>query len=246
MYTKANLLLLAVLTATALSCNSGKQSADETPSQPEETQHDWILLFDGETLHGWHGFNQAEEVGNWVVEDGLLTCLGKTDESNRRVDLVTDVDFSNFELEWEWKISEGGNSGLLYHVVEDPKYRSSHETGPEYQLIDEIGFPGTLESWQLAAANYAMNPADNAKKELKPVGEWNLSKIVYDNGHVEHWLNDQKVVSFEEETPEWNQEKEEGKWKDYPDYKRVNKGKIALQDHGDPIWFRNIRIKELP
>lgn len=246
MHTKAKVLLLAALAVTGLSCNSGDQSANnETASQAGEAASDWVSLFDGESLKGWHGFNQADEVGNWVVEDGMLTCLGKTAEDNPRVDLVTDADFGNFELEWEWKISEGGNSGLLYHVVEDPKYRSSHETGPEYQLIDEIGFPGTLESWQLAGANYAMNPVDNSKKELNPVGEWNVSKIIYDNGLVEHWLNDQKVVSFEEGTPAWNQEKAEGKWKDYPDYKSVNSGKIALQDHGDPIWFRNIRIKEL-
>lgn len=244
MYTKAKVLLLAAFAVTGLSCNSGSQPAnDETVLQAEEGLDDWVSLFDGKSLQGWHGFNQADEVGNWVVEDSLLTFLGRAD--NSRVDLVTDAEFDNFEVEWEWKISEGGNSGLMYHVVEDVKYKAPHETGPEYQLIDEIGFPGTLESWQLAGANYAMHPADNTKKELRPVGEWNLSKIVYDSGHVEHWLNGQKVVSFEEGTPEWNAEKTEGKWKDFPDYKRANRGRIALQDHGDPVWFRNIRIREL-
>ncbi len=238
---------MVVLAAMVCSCNQGTQRDNETEASTEEMTSEWVSLFDGESLAGWRGFNKSDTaVSNWMVEDGVLTCLGKTGGSDIGGDIVSDASFGNFELEWEWKISEGGNSGLMYHVVEDPKYKAPYETGPEYQLIDDIGFPGTLEDWQQAGANYAMNPANNAKKKLSPVGEWNTSKIVYNNGHVEHWLNGQKVVEFQEGTPEWEKERSEGKWKDFPDYKIANVGKIALQDHGDQAWFRNIQIKELP
>ena len=241
----------AALSLGLASCNNpGNQSAGGADSvavnSNADTQGEWISLFDGQTVNGWHGFNKTGSVDNWIVEDGVLTCLGKTGGADVGGDIVTDEEFGNFELEWEWKISPGGNSGLMYHVVEDPKYKGPYETGPEYQLIDDIGFNrGPLEEWQNGGANYAMNPADTTQKELKPVGEWNSSKIVYNNGHVEHWLNGKKVVDFQEGTPEWNKEKSEGKWKDYPDYKITNSGKIALQDHGDRAWFRNIRIKKL-
>lgn len=228
------------------SCGPSTQEEHHEQGDTEAKEDtEWISLFDGVSLNGWHGFNKTEPVDNWVIEDHVLTCLGATGGSDIGGDIVTAREFANFELEWEWKISAGGNSGLMYHVIEDPKYKAPYETGPEYQLIDDIGFPETLEDWQQAGANYAMTPADESKKELKPVGEWNHSKIVYDNGNVQHWLNGEKIVDFEEETPAWERERSEGKWKDFPDYKIANRGKIALQDHGDQAWFRNIRIREL-
>jgi hypothetical protein len=132
----------------------------------------------------------------------------------------------------------------MYHVVEDPKYKAPYETGPEYQIIDDIGFPGKLEEWQKAGADYAMN-LPNEKKILKPVGDWNTSRIIFNKGHVEHWLNGEKIVEFEKGTDKWNKEKSEGKWKDYPDYALTNKGRIALQDHGNKAYFRKILIREL-
>jgi hypothetical protein len=216
-----------------------KRIMEHTPT------NEWISLFDGNTLTGWHGFNKTKPVHNWIIEDGALTCLGSTGGNDFGGDLVTDQDFSDFELEWEWKILKGGNTGLMYHVVEDEKYKAPYETGPEYQLIDDVGYPGRLEDWQLTGANYAMNAPDQSKKVLNPVGEWNQSKIIYQRGHVEHWLNNIKIVSFVEGSPAWNEEKKNGKWKDFPDYKITNRGKIALQDHGDREWFRHIRIKVL-
>ncbi len=226
-----------------VACGSGTRTYVQQVK--DGLQGEWIMLFDGVSLHGWHGFNKPGMVDNWVVEDGVLTCLGKTGGGDIGGDIVTAREFGNFELEWEWKIAEKGNSGLMYHVVEDPKYRAPYETGPEYQLIDDAGFGDKLEEWQKAGANYAMNVADERKKKLYPAGEWNTSRIIYRDGHVEHWLNGQKIVAFAERTPEWDKEKNEGKWKDFPDYKISNKGKIALQDHGDRAWFRKIRIREL-
>lgn len=229
------------------SSNQQENSTDSTQAiaASETAQGQWIDLFDGQSLAGWHGYNKTAPVKNWEVKDGVLACTGKGNKEDFGGDIVSDQEFGNFELEWEWKIAEGGNSGVMYHVVEDAIYRAPYETGPEYQMIDDEGFPAKLEEWQMTGANYAMNTADKNQKELKPVGEWNTSKIIYDNGHVEHWLNGKKIVDFEEGTEEWEKEKSEGKWKDYPDYKIANRGKIALQDHGDSAWFRNIRIRPL-
>lgn len=228
------------------SCGSAnKLKIKEENNTVDVSKKKWVDLFDGTSLKGWHGFNKKDAVTNWVIEDGVLTCLGKTGGSDFGGDIVTEKEFGNFELKWEWKISKKGNSGLMYHVVEKPKYRAPYETGPEYQMIDDIGFGKILEKWQMAGANYAMNPADEQKKKLNAVGEWNTSRIVYKDGKVEHWLNGQLIVSFLERNPEWNREKSEGKWKDYPDYKIADRGRIALQDHGDRAWFRKIRIREL-
>jgi hypothetical protein len=117
------------------------------------------------------------------------------------------------------------------------------ETGPEYQLIDDAGWPEPLEEWQKTGANYAMHNAE--QKTLHPVGQWNTSRILVKNGHVEHWLNGKKVVEYQLWTDEWREKVKTGKWKDYPGYGSARQGHIALQDHGSPVWFRNIMIREL-
>jgi Domain of Unknown Function (DUF1080) len=203
----------------------------------------WVSLFDGKTLNGWHGYNKTGTIINWEIEDGAMVCLGAAADANGG-DIVTDEVYENFELKWEWKISPGGNSGVMYHVVEDAKYGAPYQTGPEYQLIDDIGFPEKLEEWQKTGADYAMNLTNN-KKKLKPVGEWNTSKIVFDKGHVTHWLNGKKIVEFVAWDAAWAKKKKEGKWKDYPDYGLAKKGLIALQDHGHKVYFKNIMIKTL-
>lgn len=234
-----------LLTVAAVSCGNPTESetAEKESTAATPVNSEAISLFDGKTLAGWHAFNKPGEIKNWVVEDGAMVCLGAA-KGDSGGDIVTDKQFSNFELSWEWKVDKGSNSGVMYHVIEDPKYKAPYETGPEYQIIDDIGFPDKLEDWQKAGADYAMTPA-NDKKKLMPVGEWNTSKIVYNNGHVEHWLNGEKIVEFEAGTPEWNKEKETGKWKDFPDYGSVKSGRIALQDHGNKAYFKNIKIKEL-
>jgi len=222
-----------------IACASFTISTNKMTTGNEE----WISLFDGKTLNGWHGYNKTGTIQNWAIEDGALVCLGAAKDAHGG-DIVTDKAFENFELKWEWKISKEGNSGVMYHVVEGPKYEAPYQTGPEYQLIDDTGFPQKLEEWQKTGADYAMN-LPNDKKKLKPVGEWNTSKIVFDKGHVEHWLNGQKIVEFQAWDAKWQKEKQEGKWKDYPDYGLAKTGLIALQDHGNKAYFKNIMIKVL-
>jgi hypothetical protein len=213
------------------------------PEKHPSNKKNWITLFDGKSLQGWHGYNKTGEVENWIVADGALVCLGAANGLSGG-DLVTNQHFANFELTWEWKIDKGSNSGVFYHVVENPKYKKPSETGPEYQIIDEVGFPAKLEPWQLTGADYAMN-APSDKKKLKPVGEWNTSKIIFDHGQVEHWLNGERIVCFQAWTPAWHLQKTTGKWKDYPDYGAAKSGPIVLQDHGNKAYFRNISIREI-
>lgn len=203
----------------------------------------WIPLFDGKSFKGWHGYNKTGAIENWAIEDGAMVCLGAAPDAHGG-DIVTDIAYENFELKWEWKITKEGNSGLMYHVVEGEKYHAPYETGPEYQMIDDIGFPQKLEEWQKTGADYAMT-VPNDKKKIKPVGEWNTSKIVFNKGHVEHWLNGEKIVEFQAWDAKWLNEKQEGKWKDYPDYGIAKKGLIALQDHGHKAYFKNMMIKVL-
>ncbi|MDR2038683.1 MAG: DUF1080 domain-containing protein [Bacteroidales bacterium] len=209
-----------------------------------EKAEGWQLLFDGETLNGWRNYNGTELTAPWVVEDGTLSALGKGSDENGYI--VTNQPYENFELLFDWKISEGGNSGLLYHVLERPGYNVPYLTGPEFQIIDNIGFPGKLENWQMACADYAMYPADLSKATLKPAMEWNTYRIVFDNGHVEHWLNGVKVVEFKAWSEDWFVKKNSGKWENAPEYGLAHKGVFCLQDHGDRSWFRNIKVKELP
>lgn len=235
-YTTISALLTLALLAGACSSKLNTLSG-------EEKKAGWQLLFDGQTTNGWHTYG-APAVRGWEVRNGELIALGQAGHEGSANDIVTDREFENFELSLEWKISPGGNSGIFFNVVEDAKkYPTVYATGPEYQLVDDIGFPQKLEDWQKSAANYGMHPP--ARSVLKPVGEFNLTKLVVNKGHVEHWLNGVKVVDYQMWTPAWENLVKTGKWKDFPGYGRAKRGRIGLQDHGNQIWFRNIKLREL-
>jgi len=209
----------------------------------QEKQDGWKLLFDGQTLNGWKNYN-APGISGWSAQDGNLASSGTGGDSTGYI--ITDKKYDNFELAFDWKIAAEGNSGVMYHVTESKKFNTPYMTGPEYQLLDDVGFPQKVENWQLTGADYAMHIADTTAKKLKPVGEWNTSKIIFNNGHVEHWLNGSKIVDFEAWTPEWFVLKNSGKWTSAPEYGLSETGYISLQDHGSKAWFRNMKIKELP
>lgn len=205
-----------------------------------EKEDGWKLLFDGKTTKGWRGFNRDSIGSGWTVEGGFLIAPGLGGDIGG--DVISEEQFENFDLKLEWKVTEGGNSGIFFHVLEGD-YPAVYATGPEYQLIDDIGFPQKLEEWQSTGANYAMNPPKNAK--IKPAGEWNSSEIIVNGPHVTHYLNGIKVVEYELWSEEWEELVKNGKWKNYPDYGKAKKGHLGLQDHGNKIYFRNIKIKVL-
>ena len=262
MNTRTSLLILTGLVAMSLAC---APAADPVPAEDPapadscaginaltdaERAEGWTLLFDGQSLDGWHGYS-GKSLDSWTIEDCAIKSKGTEDNyatessgGDLRGDIVTDGEYENFELGIDWKTTTGGNSGLMYGVVEDEQYDAAWKTGPEYQFLDDVGFPEPLEDWQLAGANYAMHAA-SADKLLEPVGEWNTAKIVVNGNHIEHWLNGRKVLEFERWGDEWNALKNSGKWAEAPDYGDSKVGRIVLQDHGSVFWFRNIRIREI-
>ena len=171
-------------------------------------------------------------------------------------------EFEYFELSLEWKISKGGNSGILYHLKEG--YGDPSTIAPEYQLIDDVNYaqmhtadlksynaqfgakhPELLQDWQKTGADYAMYSPDEKDKVLHAVGEWNTTKIVVAHGKTEYWLNGVKLFSFEPWSKDWYARKKSGKWADSDNYGKFKTGYISLQYHGSSLWFRNIKIKPL-
>ena len=237
------IFFILALAGAVLSC---EQKPNTLTSK--EKADGWVLLFDGQTLNGWRDFNGTSLTGPWEVQDGTIWTDGKGDDSNGYI--VTDREYANFDLKWEWKIARGGNSGLIYHAVEGPQFNVPYITGPEYQIIDDDnweevnGYP--LEPWQRCAVDYAMYVPDFETRILKPAGEWNQSEIIFDNGHVTYLLNGKVTVEFDAWTPDWFARKNAGKWSHAPEYGLSRTGHISIQDHGYPASFRNIKIKELP
>ncbi len=234
------ILTAFIIITFAMVLSSFNKQKDNTLTAAEK-KAGWKLLFDGKTLNGWRMY-QSKPADCWGAKDGEIYCKGsKEDKSDLRADLVSTEKFDNFELSIEWKIAAQGNSGIMYHVTED--LGAAYLTGPEYQLIDDDGYPGKLEDWQKTAADYAMYPTTS--RPVKPVGQFNVTKIVVNGSHREHWLNGVKVVEFEAWSDDWNQRKANGKWKDTPEYGMNKSGHICLQDHGSGVWFKNIKIRQL-
>lgn len=203
----------------------------------------WKSLFDGKTTKGWHNYGKKDISPLWKVEDGALVMSQKG-----AGDIVTDKEYENYEFELEWKISEGGNSGIYYLVHENlTKYAKGWNTGPEMQILDDNKHPDAtkgIDGNHQASALYDLIPA-NKNKQLKPVGEWNKIGIIVNNGKVEHWLNGAKVVEYDLNSPEFLALVKGSKFTPFPEFAKFRKGRIALQDHGDLVWFRNIRIRKL-
>ncbi|MDA1120663.1 MAG: DUF1080 domain-containing protein [Bacteroidetes bacterium] len=244
--TRANInQITCLLILFSISCSQQKQAGEVTSTTPEP-EPEWVTLFDGQTLNGWKRYN-ADEIGSlWNVEDGIIACFseGGGEASSSGGSLITVKQYGNFELSLEFKLSPDGNSGIMYHIVESDSFPYAYSTGPEYQLADDGTDAYSSESNKITAANYDMHPA-SADKKLNPVGEWNTAGIVYNNGHVEHWLNGEKVLEFEEGGEDWNSRYNKSKWVEYPGWNQFKKGSIGIQDHGNYTWFKNIRIREL-
>jgi len=205
----------------------------------KEMKEGWELLFDGKSVDNWKTFNGGAVTG-WKIINGELHNSGVG--SDHGGDIITKKQYTNFELYLEWKVTSESNSGIFFHVQEGLT-NAIYESGPEYQLIDDKGWPTQLEAHQYSGANYAMHVPQNAK--VVPIEEWNTTLIIVNGPHVEHWLNGTKVVEYELWTDEWNALKVKSKWAEASNYGMSKTGHIGLQDHGGLTMFRNMKIREL-
>ena len=198
---------------------------------------DWRPLFNGTDFTGWRGYKGAPVPTRWKVEDGVI-ALGT---EGGQGDIVTTEEFGDFELELDWKVSEGGNSGIFYFVQEPADAPYTWSSGLEMQVLDDARHSdGKLPSHRAGALYDLIEPA---KAAAKPVGEWNKVRIVVRGGTIEHWLNGERIVATTYGDAAWNARVAQSKFKTMPHFARVPRGRIALQDHGDRVWFRNIRIR---
>src|SRR5579864_778819 len=197
----------------------------------------WISLFDGTSLKAWRGYKSNTVPTGWRVADGALVKEGSVG------DIMTSDEFGDFELELEWKIGEAGNSGVFYRGTEE--YDHIYWSAPEYQLLDDEKASDNKTRLTCAGAAYAVYPSPPG--HLKPVGQWNATRIVARGAHIEHWLNGVKLVDYELGSPDWAARVKISKFAAWPNYGRAKSGHIALQgDHAGSLGFRNIRIREVP
>ena len=223
-----HLMLGLALTAFA----TGAMAADHTLTRAEK-KAGWTLLFDGKTTKGWRAFKQAEIGPGWKVENGVLFPDPKVAK-----DIVTKGDYANFELSFEWRISKGGNSGVMFHVI--PEGSETYESGPEYQILDNSrGVP----PGEQAGALYAL--VAPAMDMTKPVGEFNQARLIVDHGKVQHWLNGMEVARYQIGSPEFKALVAASKFRRWPVFATGTTGGIALQNHGNDVGFRNIKIRVL-
>ncbi|PRX54884.1 uncharacterized protein DUF1080 [Flagellimonas meridianipacifica] len=209
-----------------------------------EKEQGWTLLFDGESLKGWHLYNKPDstQFSGWQVKEGTLFC-DATDETKVFGDLVTDREYENYELVFDWQMAIRGNGGVFINVQESPEYRSTYQTGPEYQLLEPahsdtntpLKRPGCL--WGISPQ---LNPA-----QAKITGQWNTSKIVQNDGKIEFYLNGKLTAKEDLKSREWRDKIANSNFKDAPNFGKATQGKIALQNWYFDSWFRNIKIREL-
>jgi len=227
--------------ATKLYGELDLKAAPNTLTEKEQ-QAGWQLLFDGKTTDGWHGYNMQGIPDVWTVSDGCIAI--NTEGGKESQDIITNGIYKNFALSLEFKLAQGSNSGIIFQVKEDTIYHYPYETGPEFQLIDDIGWTdGKLEDWQMCGANYAMYPPTSHPS--KPAGEWNHLFLVVNGNQVTQMINGVEVAKYVKYSDDWVKRRNAGKWKDYPDYGKFDEGNISLQNHGSNLYFKNIKIKLL-
>ena len=237
----ASVLMLAVTAVSAIRDpeSARTQTKIVSPTSPDRStvsHPQWTVLFDGTSLDAWRGYKNTPVPSGWHIVDGTLT------KETPVADIVTKDEFDDFELEIEWKIGEAGNSGIFYRGTEE--YDHIYWTGTEYQLLDDLEAADNKTRLTCAGAAYGLYPPPEG--HLKTVGDWNKTRIVARGAHVEHWLNDFKLLEYELWSPDWEAKVQASKFKAWPNYGRAKKGHIALQgDHTGVLAFRNIRIREL-
>lgn len=239
---------LAGIAAGSAACARQQTTAAATPRTARSTESrinrltraeeraGWKLLFDGKTLKGWRGFRSEDVPTGWEVRDGVLWRIASGG------DLLTARRYRNFELSLDWNISAGGNSGILYRVLDAGD--APYESGPEMQVLDDARHPDGRSRLTAAGSVFGLYPVPAGI--VRPAGEWNTVRIVVDGNHVQHWLNGHKVVDYQLGSPDWAQRVANSKFRQWPLYGTAREGFIALQDHESDVAFRNIKIKVLP
>jgi len=232
------LLSLLAVASTPVATAAQTASADTMLNKltPAERAAGWRLLFDGRTTDGWRGFKLNNMPDGWKVVDGALTRVAAAG------DILTTQKFKNFELDLEWKISEGGNSGIFYRGSEDED--AIYWTAPEMQVLDDAHHEDGKSRLTSAGANYGLYEAPAGI--VKPAGQWNQVRLIVNGRHVEHWLNGVRMLQYELYSPDWEMKVRDSKFAAHPKYARNAEGYIGLQDHGDWVAFRNIKIHVLP
>lgn len=227
------------LIAVALACggaqNSNVRANDSAQGSTADAQPGWTVLFDGTNTSAWRGYKRQDLPSGWQIVDGALTRVSAGG------DIITRDQFGDFELELDWNVAPGGNSGIFFRVTETDS--NTYQTGPEMQVLDDAKHQDGGSRLTSAGANYGLHEAPAGV--VKPAGEWNHARLVVRGPHVEHWLNGQKVVEYELWSPDWEGRVKASKFAEWPGYGRAKRGHIALQDHGDRVQFRNIRIRAL-
>ena len=247
------LILLTLLVMSMVAPAQTSRAVKVTTLTKAERSAGWRLLFDGTTLTGWRGFHSDQNPGNpipggWMVENGTLhKQAGRGTTEQPGGDLITVDQFSNFELSIEWKIAKGGNSGIKYLVSESLPPTGRGAISFEYQVLDDDNHPDAklgIAGNRTSGALYDLI-APASSKRLRSVGEFNQTRIIVRGDRIEHWLNGVKVVEFDRTSEVYRQHVAQSKFKSTKGFGEARKGHILLQDHGDAVWYRHIKIREL-
>jgi len=240
-----NTRTIAALVVLPLSCRAQSQPPQPPPSSTNASQNTlsdaekaagWRLLFDGTTTAGWRNYNKKDIAAGWVVQDGALTRTGAGG------DIISNDEFGNFELSIDWRIEPGGNSGIFYRASEEKD--EIYWNAVEMQVLDDAKHPDGQNLLQSAGAAYDLYPAPRG--HVNPGGEWNTARLVVNGNHVEHWLNGFKMVEYELGSTDWNSKVAGSKFKPHLKFGKNTRGHIGLQDHGNVVAYRNIKIRALP